>query len=193
MNSKIRGGCACRAVRYEIAGDPQFQCQCQCSTCQRITGTGHSDALGFSEGAVSIAGTLSFYRLPATAANLLAAASARNAARRYCGNSRLFPALYSLRPAAWTTQACSSPKQCCTLRQDTHGITWILNCRSLRNCGRATSRTGRLNATTRRGKNRRHPPSLAAVAKKLWITSRISLFHFKFSLLKRFATASCNP
>jgi hypothetical protein len=62
MNSKIRGGCACRAVRYEIAGDPQFQCQCQCSTCQRITGTGHSDALGFSEGAVSIAGTLSFYQ-----------------------------------------------------------------------------------------------------------------------------------
>jgi hypothetical protein len=61
MISKICGGCACGAVRYEIAADPQFQCQCQCRACQRTTGTGHSDVLGFSESAIAMAGTLSFH------------------------------------------------------------------------------------------------------------------------------------
>ena len=51
MTFKIGGGCACGAVRYEIAADPQFQCQCQCRACQRTTGAGHSDVLGVSENA----------------------------------------------------------------------------------------------------------------------------------------------
>jgi hypothetical protein len=61
MNSNIRGSCLCGAVRYEIKGDPQFQCQCQCRACQRTTGTGHSDTLGFSEDAIAVLGTLNFY------------------------------------------------------------------------------------------------------------------------------------
>ena len=49
MTAKISGGCACGAVRYEIAADPQFQGQCQCRDCQRATGTGHADGLGFPQ------------------------------------------------------------------------------------------------------------------------------------------------
>jgi hypothetical protein len=49
MTAKINGGCACGAVRYEIAADPQFQGQCQCRDCRRATGTGHADGLGFPE------------------------------------------------------------------------------------------------------------------------------------------------
>ena len=55
MTAKINGGCACGAVRYEIAADPQFQGQCQL----RATGTGHADGLGFPENAVALVGTLS--------------------------------------------------------------------------------------------------------------------------------------
>ena len=61
MTSKIHGGCACGAVRYEIAANPQFQCQCQCRACQRATGTGHADVLGFFENDVAMVGTLSFH------------------------------------------------------------------------------------------------------------------------------------
>ena len=63
MTAKISGGCACGAVRYEIAADPQFQGQCQCRDCQRATGTGHADGLGFPENAVALVGTLSFYEV----------------------------------------------------------------------------------------------------------------------------------
>jgi len=55
MTFKIGGGCACGAVRYEIAADPQFQCQWQCRGRQWTTGTGHSDVLGFSENAIAMA------------------------------------------------------------------------------------------------------------------------------------------
>jgi len=54
MTFKIGGGCACGAVRYEIAADPQFQCQWQCRGRQWTTGTGHSDVLGFSENAIAM-------------------------------------------------------------------------------------------------------------------------------------------
>jgi hypothetical protein len=63
MTAKISGGCAVGAVRYEIAADPQFQGQCQCRDCQRATGTGHADGLGFPENAVALVGTLSFYEV----------------------------------------------------------------------------------------------------------------------------------
>jgi hypothetical protein len=63
MTAKISGGCACGAVRYEIAADPQFQGHCQCRDCQRATGTGHCDVLEFPESAVALVGTLSFYEV----------------------------------------------------------------------------------------------------------------------------------
>ena len=63
MRGKFRGGCACGVVRYEIASDPQFQGQCQCRDCQRATGTGHADALGFAEKDVAVTGDLKFHRV----------------------------------------------------------------------------------------------------------------------------------
>jgi hypothetical protein len=63
VTPKIRGGFACGAVRYEIAADPQFQRQCQCLACQRATSTGHADAIGVSENAVAMVGTLSFHKV----------------------------------------------------------------------------------------------------------------------------------
>ena len=93
MTAKISGGCACGAVRYEIAADPQFQGQCQCRDCQRATGTGHADGLGFPENAVALVGTLSFYEAIGGRAKPSAAASVQNADRQYCRNSQRIPAL----------------------------------------------------------------------------------------------------
>ena len=35
---KTTGGCYCKAVRYEIDGDPMFKGQCHCRECQQIAG-----------------------------------------------------------------------------------------------------------------------------------------------------------
>lgn len=48
MSDAYTGGCACGAVRYEIAGEPMAMVDCQCRDCQRISGTGHSSYLTFA-------------------------------------------------------------------------------------------------------------------------------------------------
>ena len=43
------GGCACGAIRYDIAGEPVFMNHCQCRDCQRKSGTGHGSYLTFAQ------------------------------------------------------------------------------------------------------------------------------------------------
>src|SRR6516162_8261982 len=110
MTAKISGGCACGAVRYEIAADPQFQGQCQCRDCQRATGTGHADGLGFPEPAVALVGTLSFYEA--------IGGSGKTVSRGFCpkcGSPVLSkfaanPGVAVIAAGAWTIPAYSSPK-----------------------------------------------------------------------------------
>jgi hypothetical protein len=47
MSEPYTGGCACGAIRFEIAGEPLGQNHCQCRDCQRISGTGHGSYMGF--------------------------------------------------------------------------------------------------------------------------------------------------
>lgn len=49
MSTLFKGGCACGALRYEIAGEPVFQNHCQCFHCQKVSGTGHGSYLSFME------------------------------------------------------------------------------------------------------------------------------------------------
>ncbi len=48
VNGRYQGGCACRAVRYEVSGPPVFQNHCQCRDCQQRSGTGHGSYLTFA-------------------------------------------------------------------------------------------------------------------------------------------------
>ena len=41
------GGCACGAIRFEIADAPLVMNDCQCRDCQRCSGTGHGSYLTF--------------------------------------------------------------------------------------------------------------------------------------------------
>jgi hypothetical protein len=47
MSEAYTGGCACGAIRYEIAGDPLAMNDCQCRDCQHRSGTGHGSYLTF--------------------------------------------------------------------------------------------------------------------------------------------------
>lgn len=47
MSEPYTGGCACGAIRYEIAGEPLVMNDCQCRDCQRRSGTGHGSYLTF--------------------------------------------------------------------------------------------------------------------------------------------------
>jgi hypothetical protein len=58
----LRGGCMCRAIRYEIAAAPMFGGQCQCRDCQRESGGGHTSFMAFPADAVKLEGTPRFYQ-----------------------------------------------------------------------------------------------------------------------------------
>jgi hypothetical protein len=56
MSMAYTGGCACGAIRFEIAADPLFQNDCQCRDCQRKSGTGHGSYLTFPRQGVTQTG-----------------------------------------------------------------------------------------------------------------------------------------
>ncbi|MEX2647819.1 MAG: GFA family protein [Alphaproteobacteria bacterium] len=65
MTSKINGGCACGAIRYEIAAEPMMAGHCQCRDCQRASGTGHSSIVAFPEPAVTLKGSPKYHNVKA--------------------------------------------------------------------------------------------------------------------------------
>lgn len=56
MSKPYTGGCACGAIRFEIAGAPVFSNDCQCLDCQRMSGTGHGSYLTFPRTGVKHSG-----------------------------------------------------------------------------------------------------------------------------------------
>ncbi len=56
MGKAYTGGCACGAIRYEIAGEPVQMSDCQCRQCQHRSGTGHGSYLTFHGATVKIEG-----------------------------------------------------------------------------------------------------------------------------------------
>ena len=62
--TRYSGGCACGAIRYETDTSPVFENHCQCTHCQKRSGTGHGSYLTFAEKAqVRITGTASEWSL----------------------------------------------------------------------------------------------------------------------------------
>ena len=49
MSEAYTGRCGCGAIRHEISGEPVVMNHCQCSDCERKSGTGHGSYLTFPE------------------------------------------------------------------------------------------------------------------------------------------------
>src|SRR5919106_2435612 len=78
----FRGGCMCRALRYEIAAEPMFGGHCQCLDCQQESGGGHVSFMAFPADAVKLEGTPRFYESTADSGNRI-----RRGFCPTCGNS----------------------------------------------------------------------------------------------------------
>ncbi|MBL6932834.1 MAG: GFA family protein [Rhodospirillales bacterium] len=71
MSDAITGGCQCGAVRYECTEEPVFAGHCQCTNCQKFSGTGHASNMLFSKAAFSTTGDTSTYEYQADSGNTL--------------------------------------------------------------------------------------------------------------------------
>ena len=69
MKSKLTGGCACGAVRYEARDVPAFSLICQCRQCQRITGAGHAAQFAVPSESLSTQGEIRYFELRADSGN----------------------------------------------------------------------------------------------------------------------------
>ncbi|WP_342363423.1 GFA family protein [Terrarubrum flagellatum] len=56
MSKAFTGGCACGAIRYEIAAEPVMMGDCQCRQCQRQSGGGHGSYVTFAGAPVKLEG-----------------------------------------------------------------------------------------------------------------------------------------
>lgn len=71
MSTPYRGGCMCRAIRYEIAAEPLFGGHCQCHDCQHESGGGHVSFMAFPADAVKLEGTPRFFDKAADSGNII--------------------------------------------------------------------------------------------------------------------------
>jgi hypothetical protein len=71
MSKPYTGGCACGAVRYEIAAEPLVMNDCQCHDCQHTSGTGHGSYLSFpSRNDVKLTGRATHWDMVADSGNV---------------------------------------------------------------------------------------------------------------------------
>ncbi len=69
MVQPYTGGCACGAIRFEIAAEPLFQNHCQCLDCQHTSGTGHGSYLTFARQAVKQSGAAATWSMTGDSGN----------------------------------------------------------------------------------------------------------------------------
>ena len=70
MSEPYTGGCACGAIRFEIADEPLFQNDCQCLDCQHKSGTGHGSYLTFPRLGVKQTGDATLWDIVADSGNV---------------------------------------------------------------------------------------------------------------------------
>lgn len=63
MTMPYTGGCACGAIRYEIAAEPFASLDCQCRQCQHESGTGHASHLNFMSATAVVTGKASTWEM----------------------------------------------------------------------------------------------------------------------------------
>jgi len=71
MSKAYAGGCACGAIRYDVADDPMVATDCQCVDCQRMSGTGHGSYLTFPRrSAVTLTGKAAHWNIVGDSGNV---------------------------------------------------------------------------------------------------------------------------
>lgn len=71
MSEVWTGGCACGAIRYEIAGEPVNMADCQCRDCQHASGTGHGSYVIFpNRAAVKLEGSATHWDMVGDSGNV---------------------------------------------------------------------------------------------------------------------------
>ena len=61
--------CACGACKMTVTGDPLKIVHCQCTTCQKLSGTGHLTNIVIAKGSATLTGPATVYESKADSGN----------------------------------------------------------------------------------------------------------------------------
>jgi len=69
MTETRKGSCHCGAVTYSVSADPMWVGHCQCTNCQKFTGTGHATNMVVAMDSLTVSGPLQTYEYDADSGN----------------------------------------------------------------------------------------------------------------------------
>lgn len=77
MTDKLKGGCQCGAVAYTVSEAPLWVGHCQCTNCQKFSGTPHTTNMVVHRTSLDVKGSMSLYEYGADSGNQMK--------RHFCG------------------------------------------------------------------------------------------------------------
>lgn len=109
MKIPFEGGCACGAVRYTVSAAPIMGGHCQCTSCQKASGTGHSSHVMLPESAVTVRGTVRYWESPADSGNLIGRGFCPTCGTPLFSRNAGMPGFFFIRPASLDDPSQFSP------------------------------------------------------------------------------------
>jgi hypothetical protein len=94
------GGCACGAIRFEIAAEPVMAGHCQCRDCQRDSGTGHASHMAFPRAAAHLLGQATLWDKTAESGNIVSRAFCPTCGSSVYSTNNGMPELVFIRAAS---------------------------------------------------------------------------------------------
>jgi hypothetical protein len=71
MTSKLSGGCACGAIRYESDAVPTVMLNCHCSDCRKASGSGYAAIVIVQKFSLQLSGEARFHKLRGGSGSLI--------------------------------------------------------------------------------------------------------------------------
>lgn len=109
-SDKLRGGCLCGAVRYEVSSDPVVTAHCHCEHCRRSAGAGHVTIAAFPADAVKMTGTLKTFRIKGDSGMMAARSFCPECGSWVSGSPESAPGLIAITVATLDNPEALSPQ-----------------------------------------------------------------------------------
>ncbi|MBI3435828.1 MAG: GFA family protein [Proteobacteria bacterium] len=109
-DSKLKGGCLCGAVRYELAAEPVMTGICHCLNCQKLSGSGHAFHIMVPEAAFSVCGTTKGYTWAADSGSKVTTSFCGECGSPMFGRTGSFPGMVTVRAASLDDPTAVKPQ-----------------------------------------------------------------------------------